>query len=67
MSTKERLHELVEAMSQVEADELLERIEYVASLLTPEDLASIERGRAQARAGQLRSTEEVFESLRTKV
>ena len=54
-------------MSQVEADELLERIEYVASLLTPEDLASIERGRAQARAGQLRSTEEVFESLRTKV
>ena len=34
--------------------------------LSEEDRASIERGRAQARAGQLRTTEEVFASLRTR-
>ncbi len=67
MSIKERLHELVEEMSELEADELLERLEFVAAPLTAEDIAGIERGRAQARAGQLRSTDEVVENRRTKV
>ncbi|MFN8618836.1 MAG: hypothetical protein U0837_17265 [Dehalococcoidia bacterium] len=66
MSTKERLHQLVDEMNDDQADELLERLEFVAPPLSEEDRASIERGRAQARAGQLRTTEEVFASLRTR-
>ncbi len=66
MSTKERLHALVDEMNEDQADELLERLEFVPAPLSEEDLASIERGRAQARAGQHRTTEEVFESLRTR-
>jgi hypothetical protein len=67
MSTKERLHQLIDAMQDDEAADLLDDLEFQPAPLSDEDIASIERGRAQAKAGQLRPTEEVFERLRTKV
>ncbi len=67
MSTKERLHQLIDEMNDDQAEVLLLDLAYEPGPLSPEDIESIERGRAQARAGQLRTTEEVFERLRNRV
>jgi hypothetical protein len=67
MSTKERLHQLIDEMNDDQAAVLLMDLEYEPRPLSPEDIESIERGRAQARAGQLRTTGEVFERLRNRV
>lgn len=67
MSVKEKLHRLIDEMNDDQAAVLLMDLETPPAPLTPEDRASIERGLQQARAGQLRTTEEVFERLRTRV
>lgn len=67
MSAKARLHELIDEMNDDQAEVLLLDLAYEPGPLSPEDIESIERGRAQARAGQLRTTEEVFERLRNRV
>lgn len=67
MSTKERLHRLIDEMNDDQAAVLLMDLEYEPGPLSPGDVESIDRGRAQARAGQLRTTEEVFERLRNRV
>ena len=66
MTAKERLHELIEEMHEDQAEVLLMDLERPMPPFTPEDVASIERGRAQARTGQSRTTDEVFERLRTR-
>ena len=67
MSNKERLHELVENMPENEAAALLAELEWVPQPLRDDDRTAIDRGRAQARDGQSKSTEAVFEGLRAKV
>ena len=63
MSSKERLHQLIDEMNDDQAEVLLLDIEEPREPLSTEDIASIKRGRAQARARKLRTTDEVFERL----
>lgn len=67
MSVKEKLHRLIDEMNEDQAAVLLMDLETPPPPLTPEDRASIARGREQARSGQLRTTEEVFDRLRTRL
>lgn len=67
MSTKERLHQLIDEMNEDQAAVLLLDLEQPNWRLTEEDRASVERGRAQAREGGSLSTEEVFARLRPRV
>jgi len=63
MSSKERLHQLIDEMNDDQAAVLLLDIEEPREPLSTEDIGSIKRGRAQTRAGKLRTTDEVFERL----
>jgi hypothetical protein len=60
MSAKERLHELIDGMHDDQAEVLLLELERPMPPLTPEDIASIERGRAELRAGKGIPHEEVL-------
>ena len=51
MSTKERLHQLIDEMNDDQAAVLLEDLEWEPGPLSEEDIAAIEKGREQARAG----------------
>jgi len=66
VSTKERLHELIDKMEDGEAAALLTRLDPEFLPFTEEDLASIQRGRTQAGAGNSRTTDEVIERLRSR-
>jgi hypothetical protein len=54
-------------MDEDQAEGLLMELDRPSPPLSAEDIASIERGRAQARAGQGRTTDEVFARLKTRV
>jgi predicted transcriptional regulator len=61
VTTKEALHELVEALSDDDAQELLRLAEetFVPDPLTDDDRAAIARGLEDVRAGRFVSTDEV--------
>ena len=67
MSTKERLHQLIDEMNEDQAAVLLMDLEREPGLLSEDDRAAIDRGRAQARQRLSTSTEEVLKRLRTRV
>ena len=54
MSVKEELHRLVDILPEDEATRLLRDLqdEMDSELLTPQDLAAVERGREDIRAGR---------------
>ena len=60
MSPKARLHELIEQMNDDQAAVLLMELDLPYPPLTAEDIASIERGRADSRAGRTTPHEEVM-------
>jgi predicted transcriptional regulator len=61
VTTKEALHELVEALSDDDAQELLRLAEetFVPDPLTDDDRAAIARGLEDVRSGRFVSTDEV--------
>ncbi len=63
MTAKQEIHSLVEEMSESQAQELLEQLRYDSAAaddepLTEEDLASIERGARDIRAGRVKSLDQ---------
>jgi len=67
MTAKQALLELVETMSEEEAEEVLARIEWEATEfeeLTPEEAAEVEVGRAEFAAGHSVSADEYFKRLK---
>jgi hypothetical protein len=67
VTTKERLRAIIDEMPDGEAEELLSDLEFEPAPMDGDDIASIERGRAQARAGRVTPTDEVFERLKSRV
>ena len=58
LTAKEQVHSLVEEMSEDQAEELLEELHYLSAAvddepLTEEDIASIDRGVQDIRAGRV--------------
>ena len=63
MTAKEQVHSLVEGMSEGQAEELLEELRYLSAAvddapLTEEDIASIDRGVQDIRAGRVISLDQ---------
>jgi len=63
MTAKEQVHSLVDEMSEGQAEELLEELRYLSATaddepLTEEDIASIDRGVQDIRAGRVISLDE---------
>jgi hypothetical protein len=63
MSTKERLHEIIDEMDEDQAEGLLMELDRPSPPLSAEDIASIERGRAELRQGKGIPHEEVLRRL----
>lgn len=64
---RQRLRAAIEAMDEERATATLAEIEYDPGPLTIEDMLSIERGMADARAGRLISHEDVMARLRSRL
>ena len=61
MSTRERLHQLIDQLDDEEVAGLLSDLEYrQRAPLAPEDVASVERGLAQSAAGEVVPHSEVL-------
>lgn len=67
MTAKQALLELVETMSEEEAEELLAQLEWESTEfdeLTPEEEAEVEAGRADIAAGNSVNADEYFKRLK---
>ena len=67
MTIKERIHELTEQMTDEDAAEALDYMEWLLSdeeVLTPEELDAVDRGMAQIQRGEYVTLEEVKRSLK---
>lgn len=64
---RQRLRAAIEAMDEAGARAILAELEYEPGPLTIEDMLSIERGIADARAGRLIPHEEVMARLRSRL
>ncbi len=68
MTIKERIHELTEQMTDEDAAEALDYMEWLLSdeeVLTPEELDAVDRSMAQIQRGEYVTLEEVKRSLNT--
>lgn len=66
MTIKERIHELTEQMTDEDAAETLDYMEWLLSdeeVLTPEELEAVDRGMAQIERGEYVTLEEFKRSL----
>jgi len=67
VTIKERIHELTEQMTDEDAAEALDYMEWLLSdeeVLTPEELDAVDRGMAQIQRGEYVTLEEVKRSLK---